>query len=61
MYPTVVMILVETQCSMTDVCEISPSNASKFAGPVASEAHSPTLEYFSFAVSPVHSTADDET
>ena len=60
MYPTVVIVLVETQRSMTDVCEISPSNASKFAGPVASEARSATLGHISFAVGPVHSATDDE-
>ena len=38
MYPTVVTILVETRRSMTDMCEISPWNTSKLAGPVASEA-----------------------
>ena len=37
MYPTVVMVLVQTQRSMVDVCEISPSNASKIIGPVASK------------------------
>ena len=39
MYPTVVILLVETHRSMTDVCEISPSNASKL---VASEARPAT-------------------
>jgi len=55
MYPTVVIILVETQRSMTDICEIGPSN-----GPVASEVGSASLGRLSFAVGPVHSTMDDE-
>jgi len=60
MYPTVVIVLVETQCSITDVCEISPSNASKFVGPVASNARPAALGHLSFPVGPVHSTTDDE-
>ena len=60
MYPTVVMLLVETQRSMTDICDISALNASKLAAPVASEAHSPSLEHFSFAVEPIQSTTGDE-
>jgi len=44
MYPTVVIILVETQRSMADVYEISPSNLSKLAGTVAAyEARPATL------------------
>ena len=38
MYPTVVVILVETQRSMTDICEISSSDPSRLARPVASGA-----------------------
>jgi len=60
MYPTVVIVLVETQRSMTDVCEIYPSNASKFAGSVASDPRPATLGHLSFAVGPVHSTTDNE-
>ena len=60
MYPTVVMVLVETQRSMADICEISPSNASRLAGPVASEARPATLGHLSFAVGPVHSATDNE-
>ena len=60
MYPTVVVVLVETQRSMTDVCEISASNASTVAGPMASEARPATSEHLSFAVGPVHSTTDNE-
>ena len=60
MYPTVVMILVETQRSMPDVCEISPSNASRFAGRAASDARPATFGHLSFAVEPVHSTMDNE-
>ena len=59
MYPTVVVLLVEPHRSMKDVCEMSPSNASKFAGPV-SEARPATLGDLSFAVEPIHSTTDYE-
>ena len=47
MYPTVVIVLVETCRSMTDLCEISPSNTSNPAG------HS--------AAGPVHTTTDNES
>ena len=60
MYPTLVIVLVETQRSMTDICEIGLSNASKPAGPVASEARPATLGRLSFAVGPVHTMTDDE-
>lgn len=60
MYPTVVMVLIETHRSMTDVCGISPSIASKLAGAVASEARPATSRHFTFAVGPVHSTVDNE-
>ena len=60
MYPTVIILLVETQRSMTDICEISPSNASKLAGPVASEARPATLGHLSFAIGPVDSSTDNE-
>ena len=44
MYPTVVILLVETHRSMMDICDISPSNASKFTGPaLASEARPATF------------------
>ena len=59
MYPTLVIVLIETQRSITDVCEIGPLNASKPDGPVASEARSTTLGHLSFAVGPIHSTADN--
>jgi len=60
MYPTVVILLVETQRSMTDICEIGQSNPSKLAGPVASEARQGTLGHLSFAVGPGYSTTDNE-
>jgi len=60
MYPTLVILLVETQRSMTDMCEISPSNASKFAGPVVSEARQGTLGHLSFAIGSGYSTTDNE-
>ena len=59
MYPTVVILLVETQRSMTDICEISSSNASELAAPVASEARPTTLGHLSFVVGPVYSTMDN--
>jgi len=55
-----VIVLVETQRSMTEVCEINPSNASKLARPVGSEARPATPGHLSFAVGPVHSTTDNE-
>ena len=66
MYPTVVIVLVETQGSMTDVCETSQSNTSKLKGPVASKALpatlGPTLGHLSFEVGSVNdSTTDNET
>ena len=48
-----VIILVETQRSMTDICEINQSNASNLAGPVSSEARPATLGHLSFAAGPV--------
>ena len=60
MYPTVVIILVQTQRSATDICEISPSNASRIAGPVASAARPAQLGRLSFAVGTVHSSTDNE-
>ena len=61
MYPTIVMLLVENQRSMTDVCEISPSYASKFVGQarVASEARH-AKNNLSFPFRPVHTTTDSE-
>ena len=59
MYPTVVILLVETRRSMTDVCEINPSNASKLVVPRASEACTATLGHLSMAVGPVYSTTDN--
>ena len=59
MYPTVVIVLVETQLPAVDACEINPSNASKLAGPVASEARRAILS-LSFAVGPGHTTTDNE-
>ena len=59
MYPTVVMVLVQTQRSMADVCEIGPSNARKFTAPVASEARPTTLGRLRYVVRPVHNTMID--
>jgi len=60
MYPTVVILLVESQRLMADVCEISLSNTSKVVGPVLSEARPATLGHLSFAVGPVHIKTDNE-
>ena len=56
MYPTVVIVLVETQRSMADFCEISPSIAIRLKGPTASQARPATSGRFSFAVGPVYNT-----
>jgi len=53
MYPTVVVVLAETQRSMTDICEISRPDPSKIADPAASEAPSSL-------VGPINSTMDNE-
>ena len=37
MYPTTVIVIVETQRSMTDIFEITPLNASSLAGLMASD------------------------
>ena len=59
MYPTVVIILVETQRLMTDVYEISPSNSSILEGPAAPEAPA-TLRHLPFVVDPINSTTENE-
>ena len=56
-----VVVLVETQRSVADVFEISPSNASKFAGPVASEARPATFGHLSFAAGPIDTMVDNES
>ena len=60
MYPTVVILLVETQRSMTDVWEISPSIAGRLAGPALPEAPPATFRHLSFTVEPVQSMTDNE-
>ena len=60
MYPTVVVVLVETQRSMVDVCESDTSNARKLAGPMPHEPRPAALGHPSFALGPVHSTTDNE-
>jgi len=61
MYPTVVIVLVETQRSMTDVWEINLSNASKLVGPVASQPHAATLGHLSLAVGQMDCTTDNDS
>ena len=61
MYPTVVMLLIETQLSMTNICEISEISPSNATAPVASEARRKSLGPVSFTVRPVYSTTADET
>jgi len=48
---------------MMDICEISPSNTRKIAGPVSSDhkARPATLDNLSFAVGSTDSTMDDKT
>jgi hypothetical protein len=60
MYPTVVILMVETQRSMMDVCQISLQNASNIAGPVTSDARPATLGHLSFAAGPLHTTTENE-
>ena len=61
-HPTIVMILVETQRSMVDICEISSSNANRLAGLVVSdpEARAATSTHPSLAVGPINSTVNHE-
>ena len=54
------LLLVETQCSMMDVWEINPSNTTKLAGPMASEARPATLGHFSRVIGLVQSITDGE-
>ena len=63
MYPTTVVVLVESQRSMTDVCGISPSNATRVVARVASEheARAATLGHLSFAAGPNPSLTDGES
>ena len=60
MYPSVVIVLVETQRSMVNVCEIGTSDARKLTGPMASEPRPAALGRLSFVLGPVHGTTDDE-
>ena len=53
MYPTVVILLVETQRLMTDICEINTSNAAAF------EAHLATSGHLSSATGPVRTTMNN--
>ena len=50
MYPTVVIVLVETQRSVTDIRETSTPNASGPAGPMATNAPAATAGHLSFGV-----------
>ena len=60
MYPTVVIVLVESQRSMTNICEISLPNPSpsRLAGPVASEARAAASGHPSSVV--LNNTMDNE-
>ena len=60
MYPTVMIVLTESQRSMAGICEISPSNASRLTDPVASEDRPTNLGHLSFAVGPVYSLTDNK-
>jgi len=60
MYPTTVIVLVETKRSMMDIYEMSLLNASRPAGLVASEARTANLGSLSIAVGPINSAQDNE-
>ena len=60
MYPTVVIVLVETQRSMADFCEIGPSYTSRLPGPGASEPRLATIGSLSFAAASFLTTTDNE-
>ena len=60
MYPTVVIVLVETQRSMTDICEISLSDTSRLTGPVAFEPHLATIGDPSVAATSLLTMMDKE-
>ena len=61
MYPTIVIVLVETQCSMMDIHEISLLNASGLADLMAPDhgARVATLGRPSFAVGPITGTDNE--
>jgi hypothetical protein len=59
MYPTVVILLVQTQRSMADICESRPLNASVLARRVASDARPATLGHFSVATGPIYRMMDN--
>ena len=61
MYPTVVIVIVETQRSITDICEISPSDASRLARPVTPEDRPATIRHPSFVVGTTNSDNDAES
>ena len=57
MYPILVIVMVETQRSMVDMCEISPFSASRVAGPASSLA----VRRLSCAVGPIHSAMGNKS
>ena len=61
MYPTVVIVLVETHRSMADICEVGLSDVSNFAGSTTFEARPATLGHLSFADGTTYSTMDSES
>ena len=60
MYPTVIVLLVESQRSVMDNIAINPSVASKLAGPVPSETCSEILGHFSFVTWPIDNTMENK-
>ena len=61
MYPTMVVVLVESQRSMTDVCGVNQSNAAQAVELGPSEARAATLGHpISFAVGPNQYTMNRE-
>ena len=61
MYPTFMIVLVESHRSITGICETnSLSDANELAGPVASEARPATVGQLSFMLGPVHTATENE-
>ena len=56
-----VIVLTETQRSMTDVCDISLSNASKLGGSGPAQPRPTTSRCLSSAVGPMDSTMDNDS
>jgi hypothetical protein len=60
-YPTAVIVLVESQRSMVDVYGITPTDLTKGSGSATREARAATLGHLSFATAPGQSMNDIES